>query len=82
MLSCDQVLSELQDYLDEDITPDLKREMEGHLAHCKTCRVIYDTTRKTLTLVTESGVFELPSAVSNKIQNRVMERIRKEPPKS
>ena len=81
MLSCDQVLSELQDYLDDDLAAELRKQLDGHLAHCKTCKVIYDSLKRTLTLVTDSGSFELPPAVSDKIQQRVMDRIKRDWPK-
>jgi anti-sigma factor RsiW len=82
MLSCDQVLAELQDYLDDELTAEVRRQMEGHISHCKTCKVIYDSLKRTLTLVTDSGSFELPPGVSDKIQQRVMDRIKKDWPQS
>ncbi|MCI0656353.1 MAG: zf-HC2 domain-containing protein [Acidobacteria bacterium] len=82
MLSCDQVLAELQDYLDDDLAAEVRQQLDGHLSHCKTCRVIYDSLKRTLTLVTESGSFTLPQSVSGKIQQRVMERIKKDWPES
>ena len=82
MLSCDQVLAELQDYLDDDLAAEVRKQLDGHLSHCKSCRVIYDSLKRTLTLVTDSGTFTLPQGVSDKIQQRVMDRIKKDWPKS
>ena len=84
MLSCDQVITELANYLDDDVAAELRREIEAHVARCRTCEAIYDSARKTLRIATESGTFELPEALSERIVASIMARIkpRSEPPAS
>lgn len=36
-LGCFQVLDVLSDYLDGDLTPELKQQVEAHLAGCDEC---------------------------------------------
>ena len=55
MLSCDQFLAELGNYVDGQVEVEIRRHLELHLSHCRTCQVIYDSTRKTLKILTESG---------------------------
>ena len=76
MYSCDQVIAELASYVDDQVTAELRRELERHLAHCHTCRVIYDSTRKTLRIVTESRSFELPESVSARLMTKIMAGVR------
>jgi hypothetical protein len=38
--------------------------------------VLYDSTRKTLRIVTESGSFEYPEPIAEPLVNKVMDRIR------
>jgi len=76
LYSCDDVLAELANYLDDDVAAEVRSQLELHLAHCKTCQVLYDSTRKTLIIVTESGSFDLPESVSEGLVSRVMFRIR------
>ena len=76
MLSCEQVIAELAAYLDDETVGGLRREIEAHVAHCRTCEAIYDSARKTLRITTESGTFELPESVSEGIVTRIMARIR------
>jgi len=71
MLSCDQILSELGNLLDDDVTREVRRELEAHLAHCRTCTVILDSSRKTVRLVTDAGSFELPDRVSERVLQRI-----------
>ncbi len=73
MLECKHVLAELSNYLDGEVCPELKRAIEEHLASCHRCTVIYDTTRKTLKIVTDVGPFELPVAVSARLHARLRE---------
>ncbi len=53
MLACKQVLAELSNYLDNEVSPELKRLLEEHLAKCHRCSLVYDTTRRTLKIVTD-----------------------------
>jgi predicted anti-sigma-YlaC factor YlaD len=71
MLSCDRVLAELEQYLDDEGAARLRAELDGHIAGCKTCRAIYDTTRRTLVIITESGTFELPESLAYKVLDRI-----------
>jgi hypothetical protein len=38
--------------------------------------VLYDSTRKTLRIVTESGSFEYPEPIAEPLISRIMDRIR------
>ena len=77
MFSCKEVVDLLSNYLDEQGTPELRSQIEKHLAHCSTCSVLYDSTRKTLKIVTETKSFEIPSALSRRITDRIMEQVRR-----
>ena len=82
MFSCEDVRAALGDYIDGDVSPDIRRELERHLAECRTCQVLYDTTRKTLRIVTDVGSFEVPEAVSERLINRIMSGLTALPPDS
>ncbi len=82
MFSCEDVRAALGDYIDGDVSPDIRRELERHLAECRTCQVLYDTTRKTLRIVTDVGSFEVPEAVSERLINRIMSGLAASPPDS
>lgn len=62
----------LSDYVDGDVSPELRRELERHLDECRTCQVLYDRTRKTLQIVTNVGSLELPEAASEQLVKRIM----------
>ena len=79
MLSCDEILLELSKYLDDEAAASVRRDVEAHIAGCRTCRVLYDSTRKTLTILTDSRSFELPESLSDRMIRSIMERVQDDP---
>lgn len=77
MLTCAEFLAEFGDYLEDAISPEVRAQLEQHLHECKTCKVIVDSTRKTIQIVTESGCFALPEDNVEPIVRDIMARIRK-----
>lgn len=71
MLDCRQVLAEVSNYLDDEVTLELARAIADHLARCHRCWVVYDTTRKTLEIVTESLPPATPLIVSERLHARL-----------
>jgi predicted anti-sigma-YlaC factor YlaD len=78
VISCDEFMAAFGDYLEGDIAAEVRYQLESHLGHCRTCQVIYDSSRKTLKIVTDSGSFDLPEAAAKPIRAKIMARIRKE----
>ena len=76
MITCEEFLAEIGDYLENEVSPEVRKELELHLAQCRACHVLYDSTRKTIKIVTESSSFELPESVSDPIIDRVMAKLR------
>ena len=76
MISCQDFIGELGNLLDDDVASEIREQLQAHLAHCNTCQVLYDSTRKTLRIVTESGSFEFPGPIAEPLVSKVMERIR------
>jgi predicted anti-sigma-YlaC factor YlaD len=79
MLSCAEFLTEFGDYLDDVASPDLRLRLEEHLRECKTCRVIVDSTQKTIRIVTDHDTFTLSCDKVEPIVSEVMARVRRKP---
>jgi len=71
MIRCEEILRELCEYIDEEITPELRAQMESHLRACPHCKVLVDTTRQTMTLVANNSFLELPKGVSERLLERL-----------
>ena len=76
MITCHEFMAELGSYLEGDAAVEVRQQLESHLSHCQTCQVVYDSTRKTVKIVTESDSFDLPDAAAKAIADRIMTRIR------
>ncbi|HEY2796501.1 MAG TPA: zf-HC2 domain-containing protein [Thermoanaerobaculia bacterium] len=72
MFSCEEFRAELSNVVDEEIPGSLRRLVEHHLTECRACRILYDSTRKTLTILTEAGSFELEPRVSERLAARIL----------
>jgi hypothetical protein len=78
MITCQEFFAEFADYLENQVSREVREELELHLSQCRACQVLYDSTRKTVKIVTESRSFELPQSVSTPIIDRVMAKLRKD----
>jgi len=76
VITCADFIAELGNYMDENVADEVRIQLENHLAHCQTCQVIVDSTRKTVRIVTDSGSFDLPDAVLKPIAAEIMAKIR------
>ena len=76
MITCKEFMADFGDYWEGEVAADMRRQMDGHLSHCSTCQVVWDSTGKTLRIVTESGSFDLPDEATRPIVAQIMARIR------
>ena len=73
MISCEDLINDLSNYLDDEVTAEQRRALEKHLAGCKPCQIVADTTRSTVKIVTGCGSFELPPKMSSRIMAKLRE---------
>jgi len=50
-LKCEELLGSLSAYIDGELGPELCLELEKHLSECDNCRVVLNTTKRTIDLV-------------------------------
>lgn len=73
MIDCSQIIAQLSDYLDGEVSPETRQLVEKHLTKCHRCSVVYSTTRQTLRIVTDCGAFAIPVAVGTQLHARMKE---------
>ena len=78
MITCEEFMAEFGNYLEGEVAAEVRSQLESHLSHCRTCKVVYDSTRKTVRFVTDSGSFDLPNETAKPIVAQIMARIRKD----
>ena len=75
MVKCDRVLQELSNYIDDDVDPVLRQEIEEHLRACRNCSVLVDSTRKMLYIVGDERIFGLPIGYSDRLRSSVSQHL-------
>jgi anti-sigma factor (TIGR02949 family) len=70
--NCEELLGSLSAYIDGDLNPELCQELERHLAGCDNCRVILNTTRRTIDLVhAPTEMLDVPADVRERLFKRL-----------
>jgi hypothetical protein len=70
-IDCYQVRRELSDYLEGDLTPQIRLRIEEHLRSCDHCRAVYDGLRNIVRLLGKEEVIELPEGFSLRLYKRL-----------
>jgi len=78
VITCEEFFAEFADYLEDRVPAEVRKELDLHLSQCRACHVLYDSSRKTIQLVTDSSSFELPPNVIDPIVDKVIARLRSE----
>jgi anti-sigma factor RsiW len=66
-LKCSGLLRDLVDYLDGELAPELVERLEEHLCDCIDCRVVVDTTRKTVEVYRQTEAVPLPEDLRQRL---------------
>lgn len=70
---CRDLLANLGACLDDEVPPALRRDIEEHLAGCRACAAMVESTGRIARIVGDSRAFDLPAGMSA----RVVERLRR-----
>lgn len=71
-ISCKEVRAELAGYMEGDVTPELRAQMEAHFAECGGCLAIYDGLRNVIRLIGGTEIIELPEGFSRRLYSRLL----------
>jgi anti-sigma factor RsiW len=70
---CRDFFSQLSEYIDGELAASLCAELEHHLADCPNCRIVVDTSRKTISLYRRYSQGELPADVAERLWQAIEE---------
>jgi len=76
---CQNVWEHISEYLDQQLTPEVRAEIEKHLENCEVCSAILDSTRNVLILTADNRTFELPVGYSKRLHDRLEKAIHQKP---
>lgn len=72
-IDCRKAMELLSDFLDDELTAELRQAIEQHLQRCHRCTIVFDTTRQTLRIVDSAEPFEIPLDVRGRLYVRLNE---------
>jgi hypothetical protein len=67
-----EVTRELSNYIDNDVTSQLREQIVGHLAGCSHCTAVYGGLRNTITLTRDGRAFDLPEGFSQRLRAKLV----------
>jgi len=70
-ISCLEVIRELSNYIDKDVTPELREQIVAHLPSCAHCSAVHNGLRNTITLVGDGRSFNLPAGFGQRLRSRL-----------
>ncbi len=59
-ISCVEVWREISNYIDDDISPELRARMEAHFKACEHCTAIVDGAKNVVRIVADERAFDVP----------------------
>jgi anti-sigma factor (TIGR02949 family) len=71
-INCENLLGSLSEYIDGALSPALCQEIEKHLAGCENCRVVLNTTKRTIDLVHQP---QNQTVVPEDVRERLFKRL-------
>ena len=66
-MDCKHILQELNLYIDRELEQEFCGQLEAHLKGCDRCRIVLDTTQRTIQLYRDQTPMELPEGVKDRL---------------
>jgi predicted anti-sigma-YlaC factor YlaD len=73
-------VKELSNYLDEALDQTLKASIEQHLSNCEDCRLVVDTTKKTIQIYCNAEPLPLPEDTRIRLRQALEKRLHRPRP--
>jgi anti-sigma factor RsiW len=70
------MFAQLSEYLDGELAPEVRREMEEHLCDCQPCVEFLDSLRRTITLCRQYELADSAKPVSPEIRQQLLASFR------
>ena len=70
-IDCKHVWEHISAYIDGDVDPALRAEIDRHLETCEICSAVLDSTRNVVVLMADDRVFELPAGFTERLHARL-----------
>ena len=70
-IDCREISREITNYIEGDLTPEMRERVDRHLRECPHCKAVYDGSRNVVRLLGGNNVLELPAGFSQRLHRRL-----------
>jgi len=70
-MKCEELVTYLSEYIDQNLDDELRADAQEHLASCHNCRVVLDTTQKTILIYRQSDRQSIPTVRRQALLDRL-----------
>jgi anti-sigma factor (TIGR02949 family) len=70
-IDCREVWREITNYMEGDLTAEMRERVDRHLRECPHCKAVYDGSRNVVRLLGGNHVLELPAGFSQRLVDRL-----------
>lgn len=70
-MTCRETINELSRYLDDETSLELRDVIDGHLARCHQCKVVFESTKDIIRLLQDDRLFGLPAGFSTRLRHKI-----------
>ena len=74
-MKCEEVVRELSNYLDSEVSAGLRQRIDNHLRECSSCRELLDEMSGTVGLLADDSLLEVPPGYSRRLYRKVEARL-------
>src|SRR5260370_37769707 len=75
VIKCEEVWREISNYLEGEVTLDLRAAIEEHVQGCKHCTAVLNGTRNVVQLYGDERMLEVPLGFSHRVHRRLEENV-------
>jgi len=73
-VKCTEFLKELTEYLDGTADAALREELDEHMHWCHECKVVLNTTKKTIEIYRDNKLYELPERLRIRLHEAILSK--------
>ena len=73
-MKCTEFLKELTEYLDGTADAALREELDEHMHWCHECKVVLNTTKKTIEIYRDNKLYELPERLRVRLHEAILSK--------
>ena len=70
-ISCVEVWREISNYVEGEISSELRERMEEHFKNCAHCSAVLDGTRNVVGLVGDGRLYQMPEGFNKRLYTKI-----------